>query len=277
VHVFGNPLAPGGAFLLPNASSSTHHALQIDWRRRAVRGVQMQLNYTMAKTLSDGMGTDNARFDPYLVPNDGSIERSRAPFDLTHAVKANFIYELPFGKQGWLGAGRLKDIAGGWTLSGIVTWQSGSPFSIVSQRATVNVSSASSLNTVNTDLTKPQIDALLGVRQTATGPSFVDSSAIAASGVASGEHFQNPEAGLVGELQRRMFSGPWTFDLDLAVLKTFHITERKSLEVRAEATNLFNNASWLVFDQNINDPQFGRIFQTAYDQRRVQLGLYFRF
>ena len=277
LQLFGNPLAPLGAFLLTNASSSTHHAMQIDWRRRAVRGVQMQLNYTLAKTLTDGVGTDNARFDPYLVPNNGQIERARAPFDLTHAVKGNFIYELPFGTEGWPGAGRWREIAGGWTLSGILTWQSGSPFSIVSGRGTVNVVAASALNTVNTSLTKPEIDALLSVQRTAAGPSFVDSSAIAPSGLASSSVFRNPEAGLVGELQRRMFSGPWTFDFDMAVLKNFTIAEGKTLELRAEATNLFNNVSWLVFDQNINDPQFGRIRQTAWDQRRIQLGLYFRF
>jgi hypothetical protein len=277
LQLFGNPLAPLGAFLLTNASHSTHHALQLDWRRRAIRGVQMQLNYTLAKTLADGAGTDNARFDSYLVPNDGKIERSRAPFDLTHAIKGNFIYELPFGKQGWLGGERWRGITGGWTLSGILTWQSGSPFSIVSRRATVNIEAASSLNTVNTNLTKPEIDGLLGVRRTAAGPSFVSASAIAPSGIASSSVFQNPSAGFAGALQRRMFSGPWTFDFDMAVLKNFTIAEGKTLELRGEATNLFNNVSWLVFDQSINDPQFGQIRQTAWDQRRVQLGLYFRF
>ena len=277
LQLFGNPLAPLGAFLLTNSSSSTHHALQVDLRRRTVRGIQMQLNYTLAKTLTDAVGTDNARFDPYLVPNDGSIERARAPFDLKHAIKGNFIYELPFGKEGWLGSGPWKNILGGWTMSGILTYQSGSPFSIVSGLATVNTQASSALNTVNTSLTGPQIEELLGVRRTGGGPSFLADSAIAPAGGGSRDVFQNPEAGFVGALQRRMFSGPWTFDFDFAVLKNFTIAEGKTLELRGEATNLFNNASWLVFDQNINDPQFGRILSTAWDQRRVQLGLYFRF
>ena len=277
LQLFGNPLAPLGAYLLTNASSSTHHALQLDWRRRAMRGVQMQLNYTLAKTLTDAIGTDAARLDPYLNPQDGSIERARAPFDLTHAIKGNFIYDLPFGKQGWPGAGRWKGIVGGWSVSGILTWQSGAPFSITSGRGTLNVEAYSALNTVNTHLTKPQIEDLLGVRRTGGGPSFIADSAIAPTGLASSEVFRNPAAGQVGALQRRMFSGPWTFNFDMAVLKNFPIAEGKTLELRAEATNLFNNASWLVFDQNINDPGFGRIRNTAWDQRRVQLGLYFRF
>lgn len=277
VQLFGNPLAPLGAYFLTNSSSSTHHALQIDWRRRAMHGVQMQLNYTLAKTLTDAIGTDPARLDPYLNPRDASIERARAPFDLTHAIKGNFIYELPFGKAGWPGAGKWKGIAGGWSLSGILTWQSGSPFSITSGRGTLNVESYSALNTVNTNLTKPEIESLLGVRRTAGGPSFVADSAIAPTGLASSALFQNPEAGQVGALQRRMFSGPWTFDFDMAVLKNFTLAEGKTLELRGEATNLFNSVSWLVVDQNINDSGFGRIGNTAWDQRRVQLGLYFRF
>ncbi|MCB1020406.1 MAG: TonB-dependent receptor [Acidobacteria bacterium] len=277
VQMVGNPLAPLGAFLLTNSSNSIHHAMQLEWRRRSTRGVQMQLNYTLAKTLTDAVGTDNARFDPYLDPRNGRSERARASFDLKHAIKGNFIYELPFGKQGQFGAGRWKGLFGGWTVSGITTLQSGSPFSIVSGLATVNFESASSLNTVNTQLTGQEIVNLLGVSKSGASPSYIDASAISATGRGAADVFQNPAAGTVGTLQRRMFSGPWTFDFDMAMLKHFTIAEGKTLELRGEATNLFNNVSFLVFDQNINDPQFGRIQGTAWDQRRVQLTLYFRF
>ncbi len=268
-----NPLALG-AYYLTNASSSTYHSVQLDLRRRLKNGLQLQANYTFSKVLSDAVGTAADRFDPYLDPHNGGVEKARAPFDLSHAIKANFIWELPFHREG---GGAASQWLGGWSLSGVLTWQSGSPFSIVSGRETVNDVVSAKWNTVDTALTKEQIDALLGVRATAAGPSFLDPEAINPDGQADKSVFANPQPGQLGSLQRRQFSGPWTFNLDFAVLKTVKLTEQASLEFRGEAANLLNNSSWVVGDQNINSAQFGRITAVAYDSRRVQLGLYLRF
>jgi hypothetical protein len=267
-----NPLALS-TFYLTNSSSSTYHSGQIDLRRRLKNGLLFQGNYTFSKVLTDGVGTDPSRFDPYLDSGNGKIEKARAPFDLNHAIKANFIWELPFYREN---RGPGETWLGGWSFSGVLTWQSGAPFSILSGRGTLNSTAYSSLNTVDTPLTKSQIDALMGVRATGFGPSFLDPSAIGSDGTAS-DAFLNPEPGRVGSLQRRQFSGPWTFNLDFAVLKAVKISEEVSLEFRAEAANLFNNSSWVVADQNINAPQFGRITAPAYDSRKIQLGLYLRF
>jgi len=248
--------------------------LQLDLRRRLRNGLQFQGNYTFGKVLSDAVGTESTRFDPYLDARNGEIEKARAPFDLNHAIKANFIWELPFYRESRQPAAAWF---GGWSFSGVLTWQSGAPFSIVSGRGTLNTSSYSALNTVDTLLDKEQLDALLDVRATGAGPSFLDPSAIDADGQGSPDLFANPQPGHVGSLQRRQFSGPWTFNLDFAVLKTIQFSERNSVEFRAEASNLFNNSSWVVGDQNINQQQFGRIRQVAYDSRRIQLGIYYRF
>lgn len=270
-----NPLAVSAQYLT-NASSASYHALQLDLRRRLRDGLQLQANYAFSKVLSDSDGTAATREDPYLDPNNGSIEKARAPFDLNHAIKANFTWDVPlFG--GRSDGDSLAKWFGGWSVSGIMTWQSGAPFSILSGRRTINDGSAARLNTVNTALSKDKIDALLGVQSGAGGPSFIDPSAVGSSGMGNLSVFENPEAGQAGELQRRAFSGPWTFNLDFAVLKNFQLTERQSIEFRGEAANLLNNASWIVGDMNINEPQFGRISSVAYDSRRVQLGLYYRF
>lgn len=269
-----NPLTLS-SYYLTNSSSSSYHAFRLDIRRRLRKGLQYQGNYVFSKTLSDSQGTDAARFDPYLDPRNGSIEKARAPFDLTHAIKSNFIWELPLlqNRQG----GALATWLGGWSLSGVLTYQSGAPFSIVSERATTNYSAYSGLNTVDTALDKAGIEAVRGVRATGTGPSIFDASLIGPDGRAVEGVFLNPEPGVPGSLQRRILSGPWTFNLDFAVLKNFDLGRGRSLEFRGEAANVFNNTSWVVGDQNINQPQFGRINNVAYDSRRIQLGLYYRF
>ena len=61
--------------------------------------------------------------------------------------------------------------------------------------------------------------------------------------------FQEPGPGDVGNLQRRMFTGPGAFNLNLGVRRTLALTERTSAEFRAESINTLNNVNWLVGDQ----------------------------
>jgi hypothetical protein len=106
-----------------------------------------------------------------------------------------------------------------------------------------------------------------------------DGRAVAPDGAVpfSGQVFSNPGAGTIGALQRRMFSGPWDFNMDLALIKKTQITERQSVELRMDAQNIFNHASFFVGDQSINSTQFGRVTQNFYGRRLIQFGLFYRF
>ena len=61
--------------------------------------------------------------------------------------------------------------------------------------------------------------------------------------------FAEPAPGALGTLQRRMFTGPGAFNLNLGLRKTVALTDRLRAEFRVESINLFNNVSWLVADQ----------------------------
>ena len=273
VNFYTNPYALG-CNTVSNFSNSSFDALQFELRRNVKEGVDVGANYTWSKVLSDAAGNDQSRFEPFLDFNNTKIERARAPFDLTHSIKADVIYDLPLGKGHRLNNSRLERLLGGWKASGIMTWNSGGPVSIISGYATLNRASRSTgIETADSSLTKPQLDSLLQFRMNGDGPYFMAASAIGQDGrgvdspgtpAFSGQAFFNPGAGTVGTLQKRMFSGPWTFDLDAAVIKEIAITENHSIELRMESTNILNHPSWLVGDQNINDPTFGRIASTVY-------------
>ena len=91
----------------------------------------------------------------------------------------------------------------------------------------------------------PQLNQIVQFQMTGNGPMMVSSSAINpadGSGVApdgspnfAGQVFSNPTAGNLGVLQRRLFSGPWTFDIDLALIKNIAVTDRQSIEIRVDA------------------------------------------
>ena len=285
VPFFANPVALAGD-MLTNYSSSSYNSLQLEARHRMRSGLSFQANYTFSKVLSDADGDAQTRFQNFLDINNTKIERSRANFDLTHMIKASGFYDLPFGKGHRLDVRRLNRVIGGWTLGSDMTWQSGAPFSILSGYGTLNRAARSYYNTADTNL---QGGALLNVvkyQMTGNGPMMIapgaintDGSGVAAAGdpTFNGEAFFNPGAGGLGALQRRMFSGPWTFGMDANLIKKIPINDRNKLELRMSAFNVLNHATFWSGDQNINTTTFGVMNSMFFYPRVVEFTLTYQF
>jgi hypothetical protein len=96
------PLLPnrnaGVVDILTNGSRSNYNAFQFDVRRRFSQGLALNANYTFSKFLTDGVGTAQTRFEPFLDNLNQGLEYTRADFDQTHKVNVLASYELPFGK-----------------------------------------------------------------------------------------------------------------------------------------------------------------------------------
>lgn len=284
---FRNPNALG-VNTMSNYSTAAYHGLQVDYRRTFRAGVQVQANYTYSKVMSDASGDGQTRFEPFLDMRNPGIERGRVPFDLTHAFKMNGVWDLPFGRGQKFNVQNpvLNQIFGGWTVSGLLTLQSGNPFSITSGRGTLNRTARSANNTAVSLLNKSQLDEIVTLRMTPNGPYYVAASALGSDGRAvapdgraafDGQAFYNPAPGSIGTLQRNYFSGPRFFNIDMAVLKAFPITETQRIEFRSEWFNFSNTPSFYFNGGDINSTTFGRITDTASSRRIIQFGLYYRF
>jgi hypothetical protein len=286
VSFFPNPNALA-TDMLTNYSSSSYNSLQVVVRHRTKKGLKMEANYTFGKVLSDGDGDLQTRFQAFLDFNNPGLERSRANFDLNHMIKAFGEYELPFGAGHRFGYRPLNRVIGGWKFASNMVWQSGAPFSILSERGTLNRQARSYYNTATTLLGGSQLGQVVKFQMTGNGPMIVSNSAInSADGTGvnadtaanfTGQVFFNPAAGGLGVLQRRLFSGPWTFNIDMSMIKTVNITEHQNVEFRADAFNAVNHATFWVGDQNINSTTFGVISSTFNTPRIMQFGLYYRF
>ena len=309
LQVSPNPLLQT-ADLLGNYSRSVYHGGSVDIRRRFRQGLNFQASYTFSKVFTDYSAETNVdaiRFRPYLDNAQPGLEWARANFDLTHAFKANFLYELPFGRgHSWAPSSRiLSHLISGWKVASIFTWQSGPPFSILSGRGTldrVTYRSAGS-NTASTMSTPQQIAGQLGVYRQSNGAILLINSkyigsdgrgapndALVCAPVVSGG-FCNPDPGAVGNLPRNAFNGPAFFDWDLGILKSFPISESKRLEYRVEMFNASNHPTFAVGDPSyafgitganpsdmyINDPNFGVATSTTSTPRVIQMGLRFLF
>lgn len=265
--------------LVTNYSNSSYHALQLEVRRRAASGVQFQANYSFSKVLTDSSGVGSHRFAPFLDLAQPHLERARATFDLTHVMNANVIWRLPFNSSN-----RLLQ---GWTVSSIVTLQSGSPLSILSGRGTLNRRGRSGENTATSSLRKDQLDHIVRFRMTDDGPFMISQGAINTrdnSGVAidgadrfTGQAFTHPGPGEVGNLQRRLFSGPSAFVFDASVSKLTRITESHSVKAGARVENILNHPSFFSGSHSIGSTQFGRITGTIVGPRRIELFLRYEF
>ena len=276
--------------LLSNFTQSSYNGLQLEARRRTQSGIQYQVSYVFGKAFSD---TSVERgLDPILDRFNPGIERARAPWDLAHAFKANYYLPIPAGAGHRVGLKRLNWVLSDWALSGFVTVQSGAPVSILTGgRGTLNRGARSGQNTAVTIDTFDQLKSITGVFTTGKGPYYINPSVIGPNGTGaapdgsapfSGQVFFDPAAGTLGSLQRRLLTGPWYNNYNMAILRSIKITERQHIDFRADFYNMFNHPSFFIGDQNINSVNFGKITQQFYSAdgvgpRVMQFGLYYRF
>src|SRR5262249_35902861 len=162
VNFFANPIAVAPNLLM-NYRNSTYNALHFDVRGR-LRDLRFQAKYTFSKVLADSIAGSQSNFqsrvEALLDNNQPEIERARAPFDVTHVIKGNFVYRLPLGAGHWFNPKHLERVFSGWSVSSILGEQSGSPFSVLSSRGTLNRAGQSTNNTVNSTLTGSQLKDL---------------------------------------------------------------------------------------------------------------------
>jgi hypothetical protein len=296
VTLFPNPFIMGGD-LLKNSSFSTYNAGVVEVRRRLNRGLYFQANYVYSKVLTDystGTNADQVRFQPYLDNARPGLEKGRAAFDITHAFKANFTYDVPIGEGHKLFSAKSRALGllvNGWQTASVFTWQSGNPYSILSQWPSFNRGgSRSARDTAIATLTHGQISGDLGVFVQPGGIVYgINPKLISPDGTGIPSQAQlscmpavtggfcDPQPGQVGNLQLNAFNGPAYFDWDLSARKDFAVTEKLKLTFRTEAFNVLNHPVFFMGDQNINSTQFGQSTSTVSQARILQMSLQLKF
>jgi hypothetical protein len=265
---------------LENGGISNYHSLQGKLEKRFSHGLSMLVSYTWGKALTDavdhlatsgaGNGVDVGVF---REPQDGNNRASQygpAEFDLTHRFVASAIWQLPYGRGRQFGSGssRAADfVLGGWEFSPIITAQTGLALT-VNQAVLLNLGGErrSRPNRVG-DGTLPSdqrtvdrwfdTNAFVILQTDPTRPGFVPNQAFGNSGI-----------GVV--------RGPGLFNVDFNLAKNFAITERHTLQFRAEFFNALNPANFGVPGVTTG-AGFGQIVSTATEARIIQFALKYRF
>src|SRR5206468_2916021 len=117
-----------------NDGSSFYDALQIELRRRLSAGVSLQGSYVFSKSLANGPTNSSSSTAQPSTLRNLSIDKVPSGFDIRQAVKANWIYEMPFGHgKHFLGSVRnpfFRKTVEGWATAAVVRIQSALPFFI---------------------------------------------------------------------------------------------------------------------------------------------------
>ena len=127
---------PGEFDFVGFRGAALYNALEVDVRRTFANGFQLRGNYTYAKNLDDGSAwnTSVSGNTPAFVefPLDPKLDWGPAATDVRQAASVNGSWELPFGSQRRFlnhASAPVNFAASGWTASGILTVQTGFPFS----------------------------------------------------------------------------------------------------------------------------------------------------
>jgi hypothetical protein len=262
-----NPtLGSSAANLLVNGGNTNYHGLQVELRRRLSKGLLVQGSYTWAHSISNEFS--NGVATGYTTLRDVAIDKSPSPYDIRHAVKLNWIYELPFGpKRHFLGNTNnvvARKALEGWQLASVTRIQTGSPLRFTSGRATYNQNDS---GVILHNLTAAQLQDMVSIRKVTQLSGGVPQGAVyflpqdlidntLAAFEVGGKTLANLDkskpyvgpADVPGELGQRLFLyGPIQQRWDVSLSKKTLIGERANVEFRVQALNVFNLTNFLLF------------------------------
>jgi hypothetical protein len=226
-------LGASGYQLFADDANSNYHALQATATHRFQNGLEFQAAYTWAKSI-DETSTGNTAFNS-AVNDQTSLRDSYglSDFDRNQRLIFHYVYVLPF----LLHAHGLEKLAlAGWTLSGITTFQSGTPFTVLDSGA----ASAFGLNGTGTPTTAQLVGTVAqglshgSLHRRLNGylnpANFTFAPAIGPDGSTG-----------FGNLGRNTYRGPHQQNWDASLAKTFSITERQQFRFTADFFNIWNH------------------------------------
>jgi hypothetical protein len=273
----------GAITLLESAASSSYNAFQFRAEQRMSKGLVFLGAYTFSRSIDDAsaqFGT-NAESGIPQNSNDLAAERGLSNFQTKNRFVFSSVYQMPFGNgQRWLNNGGIvAGIFGDWQASGILTLQSGKPFTILTG---VDQSESGSINIATSD--RPDIVG----NPFQPGPVAANPTCVAPTQVQTPNAWFNPCAFVeptvpaFGDLGRNTLIGPNFKNLDFALDKQIPLhSEVRKLQFRAEVFNIANRPNFDLPNNVLTGATFGQIatedaFGTK-PPRQIQLGLKFIF
>jgi hypothetical protein len=218
---------------------SIYHGVTVKLARHLARGLAYSASYTLSTAIDDASDPGATVAETNLPQNvyDLAAERAPSSFDHRHRFVANAIYALPDP----VGTGVMAALGRQWRVNGIVTLQSGSPF------------------TVNLGTDRANIGSGPAQRPTVS----CDPNAFANPGPAEWFNtscFSLPAPYTFGNAGRNSVLGPGYADVDVGVERDMSFARGPHVQLRWEIFNLLNRVNFDTPNRTFGAANFGRIF-----------------
>ena len=265
--VYTNPTLPkntnfGDIFEDQSWATASYNSLQVSLDQHVWHGLQVQSNFAWSHTI-DITGSSNVSYGNPALGNPISAKwnRGNSSADVPWAWITNFIYQAPsFKEKGKL----MEETFGGWQLSGIITWQKGSPFSIGSWKDP------------GVGLWNTRADSVSGVAANMGKGNHWD---WVKTGYFNPSAFTDPKScndntpnwcGF-GSTGKNAYFGPGVFGINASIMKNWVLREGRTFQFRWDAFNATNHPVFSGPSSNVDGGSFGiisganspRIFQGA--------------
>ena len=289
-----NPtVAGGGSYVLANLGASYYNAATIEARRRLAGGLTFQASYTFAKALTNGSDNSSSDFSTPTTLRNLALDKIPEPFDIRHAVKLNWIYQLPFGPgQRFNPENRvLRKVLEGWQIAGVVRVQSGTPLFLNGLGTFNGAGTSTGSGVVLHNISASELRSMVGVYKTSLqGPNgglvyyLPPPSSTSTAGLNSTNNTNliyntqaaynvngltpaqvDPNAPYIspapaGQLGWEGYVyAPWQRHFDLNLQKEVRITERVRLQIRASALDVLNLTNFIPPSGNNSSSTFGQL------------------
>ncbi len=265
INVQGGSVGAGTMALLPNIAQSNYHSGYVRGEKRFSRGLSYISSFTYSKAITNAPqfrnagGATGSENSPAQNRYNLSAERGLAAFNAKFRWVNSAVYELPFGQgKPMLTHGVLAQVLGGWQVAGIMSLQSGFPFTINVVGDAAGIGGGSGGILIRGNPVAGQ-DAQLPADLRSTARWFNTAAFVA------------PPAYQFGTLGRNTVVGPGIFNIDSTLSRRIRISERFGIELRAEAFNLLNTPNYSLIGRIINASDYGQV-NSQLPPRQLQFG-----
>jgi hypothetical protein len=229
-----------------SAGNSAYNSFQADVRHSS-KSLTVSVGYTYSKSIDQGSSLADVA-NPFNLAS----MRALSSFDLKHNFVASYEYDLPVQRV----FRRDNKWTRNWTISGITRFSSGFPVTL----------STNGDNSLMGSIPNGVNNHSLDLPDFTQGPLNLNHNPRTSLTYFNTSLFRDNTLGTPGNVSRRFFYGPGSFNSDLALLKTVPLSESKSLELRLETFNTFNHAQFFgpaAVNGDRDSDLFGQVVQAA--------------
>jgi hypothetical protein len=278
---------------LESSGSSSYNSLQATLKKDMSHGVQFLAAYTFAKSIDDAGDSLGAAIGGtfglpivgqavYNDQNNVATQRGVSDFDRTHRLVISGTWNVPGPEHAKSAA--VQKLGNGWSTSGVVTLQSGLPFSIMDSAAGTLFGPATLYTTGSLAPGATLANASRSGSVSSRVNEFFNTSAFVAApfvpdgGLIDGKYPVSGGGTIFGNLGRNILRGPDQQDFDIAAIKTTPLTDRIRLIFRWEIFNLLNRPNFANPSNDVSTPStFGVISGLTVNPRIMQYALKLEF